>query len=263
MAEKSRKSDVAIEIIKQETGRFDRRFGIGPAVWPCFDLLWIHSGAVRMWFDPGRTVLELQAPGGILIFPGTAFEGRALGDGVDASVTHFTGGPFDAAPPGDGYLVCARGRDTLAFQAMVNLSMDQTRRGDVADVRQRLLAAILDGFRPISHGRARHGRLDKLWREAEAKLEHMRGLADVAALAGLSESALRALHRKEYVSSAGRHLQTLRLDAAERMLATTGMSVREIAKAVGYAHPESFSAAFKRTRNRTPLAYRRLCQRLA
>lgn len=254
---------MTIEIKKQETGRFDRRFGIGPAVWPCFDLLWIHGGAVRLWFEPGQTNLDLQAPGGILIFPGTAFEGQALGDGSDASVTHFLGGPFDGMPSGDGYLVCARGRDTLGLQAMVNLSMDYARRGEAPEVRQRLLAAILDGFRAEEHGGERHGRLDTLWREAEAKLAHMRGLADVAALAGLSESALRALHRKEYAGSAGRHLQTLRLDAADRMLATTGMTVREIAKAVGYAHAESFSAAFKRSRNRTPLQHRRLCQRLA
>ena len=254
---------MSIEIIKQETGRFDRRFGIGPAVWPCFDLLWIHTGAVRLRIGHRHRATDLKAPSGILIFPNTAFEGHALGDGADASVTHFHGGPFCAEMPPDEWLICTQHEDALALQAMVNLSMIYARRGEEPEVRHRLLEAILDGFRAPVQGGGPAGRLDRLWAEAAGKLENMRSLADVAALAGLSESGLRALHRAEYAGSAGRHLQALRLDAAERMLATTGMSVREIAKSVGYAHPESFSAAFKRSRNRTPLAYRKLCQRLA
>ena len=254
---------MTIEIIKQESGRFDRRFGIGPAVWPCFDLLWVHTGGVRLQVGAQGAALDLQAPGGILIFPGVAFEGQALGDGADASVTHFHGGPFEGDAPDDGCLVCSPDEDALALQAMVNLSMDYARRGEAPEVRHRLLTAILDGFRIPAHGGPQSGRLDKLWGEAAGKLAHMRSLTDVAALAGLSESALRGLHRGEYARSAGRHLQALRLDTAQRLLETTGMSVREIARAVGYAHPESFSAAFKRSRNRAPRAHRRLCQRLA
>ncbi len=251
-----------IEIIKQAAGRFDRRFGIGPVVWPFFDLLWIHTGAVRIRVGEHRAAFDLTAPGGIVIFPGIGFEGYALGDGADASVTHFGGGPFDGAPCGDGFLLCNPGDDALALQGMVNLSLSYSGRGAAGAVQHRLLQAILDGFRAPAIGKPR-SRLERMWREAGTKLADIRGLADVAALAGLSESALRASHRAEFGAPAGRHLQELRLKTAERLLATTGMSVCEISRTVGYGHPESFSAAFKRSRNVTPLSHRRRCQRLA
>ena len=254
---------MAIEFLKQVSGRFDRRFQIGPAIWDHFDLIWIHTGAVRLKVGNGAERLDLPAPGGVLIFPNTPFKGQAMCEGAAASAAHFRGGPFAGSAKKLGFLRCGASEDSLAVQSMVSLSLDYARRSESTERRERLFLAILDSFRTPLPVRKPTSRLEKIWREAEERLENMRSLSDVAALAGLSDSTLRSLHRAEYGMPAGRHLQVLRLDVASRLLETTGMSVREIAIAIGYAHPESFSAAFKASRNCTPMAYRQRSQRFA
>ena len=62
---------------------------------------------------------------------------------------------------------------------------------------------------------------------------------DVAALIGLRESALRTLHREVHGKPAGAHLRELRLSRAEALLATTGLTLTEIARQVGYGHAET------------------------
>ena len=53
-------------------------------------------------------------------------------------------------------------------------------------------------------------------------------------------------------------LQKIRIEMAEDMLKNTNMSVADIARRVGYDAPEYFNRLFKKTRNMTPSAYRRM-----
>jgi len=257
------------EILRQETGRFDRRLTIGPAQWPHFDLLWIHEGAVQVTLGRAAEPLLIDAPGGVLIFPDVAFSGRARNGGANASICHFTATPGTRTGAGAGagtatserFLRC-EGPGAFHVQNLVAASLALARGGAPMAHRQRLLAAILDWFSSTSTAPART-RLDEAWSRAEARLAHMRGLADVAAEIGLSESSLRAMHRKRFGAPAGKHLTNLRMRTAERLLATTGMSIFEVSAAVGYAHAESFTASFSRSRGQSPNAYRRWCRRFA
>lgn len=253
------------EILRQETGRFDRRLTIGPAQWPHFDLLWIHEGAVQLKLGDEEEPLLIDAPGGVLIFPDVAFSGRARNGGANASICHFTAAPGTAIATRAGkrerFLRC-EGPGAFHVQNLVAASLALARRGAPMAHRQRLLAAILDWFSSTGTTPPRT-RLDEAWSRAEARLAHMRGLADVAAEIGLSESSLRAMHRKRYGAPAGKHLTNLRMKTAERLLATTGMSISEVSAAVGYAHAESFTASFSRSRGQSPNAYRRWCRRFA
>ena len=94
------------------------------------------------------------------------------------------------------------------------------------------------------------------WGQAAQNLHRMRTLADVAALLGLSESALRALHRRAWNTSAGEHLRELRLTRAEELLVSTDLSLAEIAQAVGYGHATTLAGAFRQRRGKTPGQYR-------
>lgn len=245
-------------ILRQETGRFDQRFGVGPARWDCWDLLWLHEGELQLIFVKDGTRLNLRAPSGILIPPDTEFSGSTAKGVASASVIHFD------SPATSGEVLLVPENDRLHVQHLIQLSLDFARRGETLDRRRRLLDVILECFaQPRLESRQSKTRLDRAWREAEDRLGQVRSLADVAAFYGQAESTLRAAHRKQYGASAGRHLQQMRLSAAERYLATTGFGLEEIANLVGYGHAETLSAVFKRSRGRTPGKFRRWCKQFA
>lgn len=246
------------QILHQDTGRFDRRFSVGPACWDFFDLLWIHEGSVDLKIGAAKERLQLIAPSGVLIFPRTPFQGRALGDHANASVTHFL-----RDNSGDAEFQVPQNDDALHIQNLIRLSLSYARRGETEAKRQRLLLAILDCFSGVAAKKNNEGRIENAWHEARQKLGRVRGLGDVSAFAGVSESTFRALHRQQMKGAAGRYLRDMRLIEAERLLATTGLNLGEISQMVGYGYPESFSAAFSKSRGRTPGAYRKWCRRFA
>ncbi len=245
-------------------GRFDRRYPIGPVRWPFFDLLWIHSGSVELRFGGGGQILTLGAPNGVLILPGTAFFGAACGAFASASVCHFElKAPIDGLPEGPGHMVPSPG-ERHNLHNLVRVAMNLAEHApDALARRSRLLRVIIDGFvaaaspaLPTAMARD-DARLAAAWEAAARDLHAMRGLADVAALIGVRESTLRALHRRHGRGSAGSYLRELRLTRAEALLSTTGYSLAEIASQVGYGHAETLAAAFRRSRGMTPGAFRR------
>ena len=249
------KTDLHIQ--RLDRGRFDRRFPVGPACWSFWDLLWIHSGAVRL--TVAGYEVEITAPAGILIAPNTQFHGQAS-PVAEASICHFTWqqpdhlAPRNYALPG---LLC--GAD---LQSLVALLQTYGKRGVDHEKRANLLRAILDGFQPAPDA-SPTSRIDLAWHEAQEKLQGLRGLVDVAALVGMSESAFRAEHRAQHQRPAGQHLQRLRLRQAEQLLLSSGMTLPEIAQTVGFAHAESLSAAFSKRYGMPPGRYRRRKQRMA
>ncbi|GAB4014948.1 helix-turn-helix domain-containing protein [Spirosoma migulaei] len=56
--------------------------------------------------------------------------------------------------------------------------------------------------------------------------------------------------------STQQHIHEKLIDKAKEKLSTTGLSVSEIAYALGFEHPQSFSKLFKAKTNTTPLAFR-------
>lgn len=236
-------------------GRFDRRLLIGPVSWPFHDLLWIHQGAAQLSFADGGS-LTLRAPDGVLIRPNTPFSGHAIGAAATASVCHFeTDASYDP-----GYLSAAAS-EKLDLSALVRMALRlATEVPDASARRTRLLQTILDGFTsaekttPIDRDELR---VDRAWTLAAQNLHLIRGLVDVAALIDLRESAFRTLHRRVHGTPAGAHLRGLRLAQTQTLLATTGLTLDEIAKRVGYGHAETLNAAFRRARGITPGAFRR------
>jgi AraC-like DNA-binding protein len=242
-----------LELFDQRFGRVNRRMPIGPVRWPFHDLFWLHEGKARLRFPEQEATLELSAPGGVLILPGTLFEGSTVGAFATASICHFSvAGPL----PEPGFVLPNAGEE-LHLQNQLRLAMHLARADRNEDLprRRRLLLALLDGFGTRTAA-PDEDRLALAWTQARANLHRMRTLADVAALLGISESALRAMHRKAWDTSAGEHLRELRLVRAEELLVSTDKSLSEIAAAVGYGHAATLSAAFRSRRGKTPGQYR-------
>lgn len=238
-------------------GRVTRRMPIGPVRWPFYDLFWVHEGVVSLSFAEQGEALELVAPAGVLIYPGTLFSGTTGGAFATASICH-----FELACPssGPGWLLPRPG-EALHIQNMLKLAMELARHDSPLEGRRRkrLLLALLDSFASGGSPPAAdaHGRLAAAWHQAGQNLHRMRTLSDVAALLGVSESTLRAMHRRAWHTSAGEHLRELRLTRAEELIVSTDKPLVEIAEAVGYRHAATLSAAFRDRRGKTPGQYRR------
>lgn len=244
-----------LELFDHRFGRVNRRMPIGPVRWPFHDLFWLHEGRAKLHFPEQATTLELAAPGGVLILPGTLFEGATVGAFATASICHFAVAGWTPEP---GLMLPNPGEE-LHIQNQLRLAMHLARAERPEDLprRRRLLRALLDGFGAGARTASEdEDRLAIAWKQARANLHRMRTLADVAAVLGISESALRAMHRKAWDTSAGEHLRELRLVRAEELLVSTDKSLAEIAAAVGYGHAATLSAAFRSRRGKTPGQYR-------
>lgn len=250
---------VALRLHDHRFGRVNRRMPIGPVQWSFHDLFWVHEGRVVLTLPDIGARLDLVAPSGVWILPHTMFDGAPVGQFATASICHFAL-PEQSNGSEPGYLL-PHADEALHVQGLVRLAMHLARRDQADDMprRQRLLASILDCFDSpdaAGAGSAEEDRLAIAWKQAEQNLHRMRTLADVAALLDLSESALRAMHRKAWQTSAGEHLRELRLTRAEELLISTDKTLSEIAADVGYGHASTLTAAFRQRRGKTPGQFR-------
>lgn len=99
-------------------------------------------------------------------------------------------------------------------------------------------------------------RLDPLWAAVDQTLDRPWGLQELARVAGMSTGHLREVCTAETGEPPGRHLARRRLQRAATLLVATSDTVERIARAVGYAGPFAFSAAFRRAYGTSPSAYR-------
>jgi AraC-like DNA-binding protein len=256
----------SIKILRQLSGRFDNRFQVGPALWPHHDLLWVNEGTIKLIIGTNKTEIVLSAPAGLVIFPNTPFYGEAVNGVADASICHFKLSQsiegLEFLSQENGFFASAK-TNAFHIQYLVRLGLHHTEQQKSELIRNRLLISTLDCFADQNNDGVEETRVAQAWSNAQLRMSKMRTLTDVATGIGLSESMFRRLHRQVSDTSAGSHLRELRLARAEELLATTGMSVANISKQVGYAHPESFSAAFTKSRGRTPANYRRLVEQFA
>lgn len=98
---------------------------------------------------------------------------------------------------------------------------------------------------------------DLVWDRMDEDLS----LADLAGVAGLSESHFRAAFRASVGESPGRHLARLRIERAKELLVATDLPIAQIGFMVGYANQAHFTTAYKRLIGTTPAAYRRVRRR--
>lgn len=105
----------------------------------------------------------------------------------------------------------------------------------------------------------RHMNYDKL----KVVLEYLRenyahdtSVEEAAAMCGFSPSHFMKLFRELTGSSFTQYVKNLRLDAAARLLRTTGKRVSDIAEEVGFHNMPYFTRAFGEKYHMSPLAYR-------
>lgn len=91
---------------------------------------------------------------------------------------------------------------------------------------------------------------------AHLGLDQNPGIADLAAAAGLSRSAFHVAWRQCRTGSPGAWLARLRLETAQRLLATTSLPVAVVARHSGFGDASAFARAFHRATGQPPARWR-------
>jgi len=79
----------------------------------------------------------------------------------------------------------------------------------------------------------------------------------LARQASMSPRTFARAFRAETGTTPAAHVEELRVDAGQRLLETTGLTVSAIARQIGFGRPETLHRAFRRRLGTTPEAYRR------
>ncbi|MGB6298770.1 MAG: AraC family transcriptional regulator [Rivularia sp. (in: cyanobacteria)] len=87
--------------------------------------------------------------------------------------------------------------------------------------------------------------------------ENPPSLIELAHQVGLNDYKLKLGFRQVFQTTVFGYLQTYRMELAKELLAAKTMSVQQVARKVGYAHPGYFSAAFKRKYGVNPKSYQK------
>ncbi len=98
--------------------------------------------------------------------------------------------------------------------------------------------------------------LDKVLRRMRERLADDVSLAELAALSGLSSRQFCRRFLAATGSTPARAMDTMRLDLASNLLATTHRPVTEIALDYGFSQPQHLATAFKRRFAVTPTEFR-------
>ena len=99
-------------------------------------------------------------------------------------------------------------------------------------------------------------RLRVLLSHIESHLESPLDAGELAEVAGLSESRLRAVFKRQMGTSPKQYIRQRRVALAQRLLADPDLSLKEIARKTGFADEFHFSKSFRAIDGIPPSSYR-------
>jgi len=110
---------------------------------------------------------------------------------------------------------------------------------------------------------AAEARIDAMVRLLHAEYVRPLSLVEVAAAAHMTPSSTSRFFRRTMGTTITNYLNSLRVDAACRLLRDTDQSVADIASNCGYANLSNFNRRFREQRGMSPREYRLRMARLA
>ncbi|WP_304526159.1 helix-turn-helix transcriptional regulator [Halomonas sp. I5-271120] len=138
--------------------------------------------------------------------------------------------------------------DALMLQLLARMLMNMN-EATSSDTYHHSTAAIPS----LSNGERE--RLERVRQALDTHPEADHRLADLARLAAMSQSSLRAKFTAAHGQSVFAYLRGRRLEKAAELL-RQGLDVQQTAHAVGYGHASNFTTAFRRHFGMSPRAYR-------
>lgn len=101
--------------------------------------------------------------------------------------------------------------------------------------------------------------LERIHQARDILLKHLcnpPSLFELAQQVGLNDYKLKLGFRQVFGTTTFGYLHTYRMESARQLLEQESMTIKEVAQAVGYAHPRYFAAAFKQQFGASPRTYR-------
>lgn len=252
-------------VLELHRGLFEA-FSVPPLPAP---LLFVHTGGKPMAYRAaGDRRVGRSLPGLVSFIPARVRSEAALQGVGEGTLVH-----FDAAARLPSWLLRSRYESPVTFTNEVIVSI--TRRlmhefdagtpgpSYLKSLGNALLAELQRELaRPeasIEPTASRSG-----IRVAHTAIQHMRtnlgeplSVADLARACGVGVTSFSRSFRRATGSTPHRYLRKERIERAGELLRTTGLSVREVAEAVGFRGQSHFCTAFVAERGLTPSRYRR------
>jgi len=249
-----------VQSIRLHAHRFSRGYAFRPHVQPFHQFYCVLAGRISQRVE---TTTHRLSPGqAVWIAPGLEREPRATGKSGEYLVIEFTA-PWPELGRDNG-AVCeldaAMLADARALAALQPVVEDNQQAAILFHhLCLRLLPAtwFSRGPRPPP-AKARDARtqeaarLDRIEQVLAANTGNPLRLEDIAALAGMSRSALGRLFMTHRGQSPCARFRELRLERARQLLARGDHSVTEIALETGFASSQHFAGVFRRRYGRPP-----------
>ncbi len=254
--------------IKNDYGTIDQSISIGPAQWPHFDLIVVHSGQIQLKLTGKRATMDSGQA--ILLYPGTPFKGGSVTPEAKISVHHFQlNSDKNLSSPNEWLADKKSGYNIFQYCEMPDLEHDIKRMVGLAhqparpenEMMRSLLMALIIAQLQADHGtRLPKTSLSPEIRNLVAWLNENLGekitLGDMAKQVGLSTSRFRTIFKQQLGTSPGAYLLDLRMNEAARLLRETLTPIKQIVSLTGYTEITYFYHAFKQLHKTTPKAYR-------
>ena len=244
-----------IQSIRLHARRFTRRYAFPPHVQPFHQFYCVLAGQISQRVETARH--RLHAGQAVWIAPGLEREPRALSKSGEYLVIEFTA-PWPELGAGTGTpcrLNAATLADARALAALQSVAADSQ---PAAILFHHLCLHLLPAAwfsaaapnplsaKPSDTRDADTARLHRIEQVLAANTGNPLRLEDIAALAGMSRSALGRLFLTHRRQSPCARFRDLRLERARSLLARGERTVTEIAMETGFASSQHFAGVFGR-----------------
>ncbi len=221
----------------------------------------VHSHVAASIDGRGRTLVDGRSvewkPGRVLLAPVGVHHAFEIAGSGPWTIAWVFFDDTEAAPALKGRRPELIDADATDFVSTIRLLTREAAGAANPAVMEALVTVLDASARRLAGTDAVDARLAKLWRAVEADLAHAWTMAEMSAVACMSEEHLRRLCHRHHQRSPANHLTHLRLRRAGSMLRSTTQTLESIAHRVGYSSAYSFSAAFRRWSGVPPARFRR------
>lgn len=223
-----------------------------------YDLSHMFDG--RGWYCTGEGKMkEVEKGDGILVAPGFQQKYGGLNEPYVEDAISFCGPLadclFEAGIIKNGVFRIGKARRLLS---VIELALDHSDNAQIManiELQKLLVDLYLENKNMVQK---KDSVFEQLLEEIRQAPEKYWSLDVMTEFCNISISQLNRLFKKETGMTAKNYIDSIRMDIATEMLASSSTTVRQIAKELGYSDPYHFSRRFKELKGYAPMQYKEL-----
>lgn len=241
--------------------RYDKDSHFGPCQMEMYRLIAVHSGQITLSISDAS--LTLLANRGILLPPKTRLEMRSSTE----STISWCQFPADLLPPAFAFPIPSLSRPAPFDEKLGQFLLQQHPRAEApqsTEAHKAMLAAVLSAMWHFCAGFSKTGPTESsvpaplLAAELlfQRRYPESLSITTLAREVGVSKGHLIKLAHRYWQTTPAEKLWRIRLQAATRLLRESGLSIRAVSQACGFANPFHFSRRFRQEFGCDPRTWR-------